>query len=452
MCSRYDNECAIRDCNETFCMGAEMRTKADSKSKRSGFVVATALILTLIISFIVASTLHLCLQEYRLSVNSSSRVTALHAAEAGAALACEELFKQIKGGSGAWSGWTSSETTMQMGWSNLTSTMDPSFDASYFVSVNTATYTITSSGRVAVATFQDPTERAIEIILRPVEFSVFEYGMLAKDLIDNSGHMYMDSFNSSDPARSTNGQYDPDKAGDNMTVATASEEDPGFKGSGNGTINGNVAVAPGGSFDLSGDFTITGDQTYDAEAEFPDVEVPFSTSFTRSSIESDTTISVSGSRDVSVPKINIGGEDHLTITGSGTCRIYIDEDVSVGGDSTIRLVPDPAGADLAVELYANKTVNISGGGVVNGSNRAINFSIWGTENCEDINYSGQADYVGTIYAPYAELKVSGQGGITGAVVAYKITYSGDGAFHFDESLLGSDDPDRAFSLVRWIEI
>jgi hypothetical protein len=67
-----------------------------------------------------------------------------------------------------------------------------------------------------------------------------------------------------------------------------------------------------------------------------------------------------------------------------------------------------------------------------------NFSIWGTENCEDINYSGQANFIGIIYAPYAELKVSGQGGIIGAVVADKITYSGQGDFHFDLAIYDYD--------------
>jgi hypothetical protein len=60
--------------------------------------------------------------------------------------------------------------------------------------------------------------------------------------------------------------------------------------------------------------------------------------------------------------------------------------------------------------------------------------------------------IGTIYAPYADLDIAGNGGVSGAVVGKEITVSGSGEFHFDEALLGHDNPEEAFRLVRWVEI
>jgi hypothetical protein len=56
----------------------------------------------------------------------------------------------------------------------------------------------------------------------------------------------------------------------------------------------------------------------------------------------------------------------------------------------------------------------------------------------DIQYTGGSDFVGTIYAPQAEFKMSGGGSTTfnliGSAVAKTVTLNGKYQVHYDESL------------------
>src|SRR5262249_40129188 len=132
---------------------------------------------------------------------------------------------------------------------------------------------------------------------------------------------------------------------------------------------------------------------------------------------------------------------------TGKARIYVTGDVNVSGSAYILLT----GSSASAMLYVGGKCTVSGAGVVNGANKASNFSIWGLPSCTQVEYSGSSALVGTIYAPEAALKLSGSAGMSGAIVAYSVDMSGGASVHYDEALavpyLGA-----AYAILSWTEL
>src|SRR5205085_1483667 len=76
---------------------------------------------------------------------------------------------------------------------------------------------------------------------------------------------------------------------------------------------------------------------------------------------------------------------------TGHCTLWVTGNLNVIGDGYIYIMP---GASL--NLYVDGKASISGGGVVNGSGSPKNFSYFGLSDSAVLNYSGSADFVGTI--------------------------------------------------------
>ena len=143
-------------------------------------------------------------------------------------------------------------------------------------------------------------------------------------------------------------------------------------------------------------------------------------------------------------------------------------DIKVGGGSGAITIA--TGASL--EIYAGRDVDISGQGVANGSSENVadtqqpsKFKIWGTgtsNTTQDIKISGNGALSGVIYAPNANVTITGGGAsggdVMGSVVANNITISGNAQFHYDESLgqfafgTPADSGDSALTIYRWREL
>lgn len=112
-----------------------------------------------------------------------------------------------------------------------------------------------------------------------------------------------------------------------------------------------------------------------------------------------------------------------------------------------------------LEIYAPGDIAITGDGVLNGGDtnatanppahlRITGTKTWGTQRIE---LAGNGVLSAVVYAPRAEVKIRGDGDVSGSVVADTIELDGDIAFHYDESLgeLGSSDP---FRVLAWKEL
>ena len=136
----------------------------------------------------------------------------------------------------------------------------------------------------------------------------------------------------------------------------------------------------------------------------------------------------------------------IIVTGRAT--LWVTGDFIVNGSGYVYIAP---GASL--KLYVGGTGSISGGGVVNDSNGngaglPANFAYYGLTTSTNLTYSGQGDFVGTINAPQANVKISGGSSVFGAVICNTFTSSGGSGVHYDQGLGGGG----IFMVTSWTEL
>jgi hypothetical protein len=124
--------------------------------------------------------------------------------------------------------------------------------------------------------------------------------------------------------------------------------------------------------------------------------------------------------------------------------LWVTGDVTVSGSGYIKIFP---GASLTLYVGGNNPT-ISGGGVVNGTGQAVNFTYIGLNTSTKLTISGSAAFIGTINAPQADLTISGSGGAFGAAIVKTYTGSGGSSFHYDECLGAGG----SLTLTSWREL
>lgn len=116
----------------------------------------------------------------------------------------------------------------------------------------------------------------------------------------------------------------------------------------------------------------------------------------------------------------------LIVTGNAI--FYVSGNFTISGSGYVQIMP---GASLT--LYVGGTATFAGGGIVNSTGLAANFSYFGLNSNTSLTYAGSSTLIGSINAPQANFTQSGSGGMYGAAIANTINISG-GGMHFDESL------------------
>lgn len=411
------------------------RNRTGSGDKQ-GSAIVIAFMLMVVITIVVAGAIILVSHEFKFSAQSSSRTQALNSAEAGIEMALATYQQQVISDAAAWDNWVESISIpgeYTLAYSSLAPSGQGAPDSEFMVVANTGVGVVTASGRLAEPGVSGGTlTRTVQVTIATNFWNPWVNAMTGKGIIDLTGTVEIDSFNSQDPNWSTSNQYDSTKSASNAVVATIATNDPGIIATGGGYIDGEFVAGVGGAVDVGGAFTLNGIATNGYEQDIPDVKVPISTVQTDLAISGTQTINVLGTRDMSVPEIRLVGAKTLTISGSGLLRIYVDGETYFSGSSTLVLTPNPPGSDLKVEIYANDDVLLNN--VLNQGGYAGDFAIYGTPNCEGVHFTGADDYAGTIYAPQADILLSGSGDFMGSIVGNNIHTTGDTGFHWDESL------------------
>jgi hypothetical protein len=280
----------------------------------------------------------------------------------------------------------------------------------------------------------------------------------------------VDSFDSSDPNFSTLGGYDPTRTKDNGDVATNS----GLINSlsvGNANIYGKVSTGPGGSISVGPtgaagskawqDAGNTGIQpgwsSDDMNVAFPDVELPEGIT----SAPFATSGSVGGTQyaillengDYRVNSLSLSGiqPDKSTLFVNGHARLYVEYGFDMTGKSEIII-----NTNASLQVYVDApSAAIGGNGVANNPGNATNFFYYGTEKNTRLAFSGNGEFTGVIYAPYAAFGLNGGGGGTqdfiGASITGTVQMNGHFNFHYDENL-EKVGPSRGFVVSNWQEI
>jgi hypothetical protein len=293
------------------------------------------------------------------------------------------------------------------------------------------------------------TARSIEAEVTPVLTSLFPIGLTGKTSITLSGNACTDSYDSAA------GPYTGSGAGctganHNGDVGTDGTATGSINLSGMAKINGDATVGPGADINtaitMSGGAAITGTKkTESTPSTYPTVSAPTGLSCSSSlTVNSTTTIGSAGtSTTVCYSSVSVQGSGVLQLLGNVT--LVVTGNFSSSGSSII----DGSAGDVTV--YAGGTLTVSGNGIVTNSNLPSNMTFYETGN-SDVTISGNGNTYAAVYAPNSNVTVSGNGAYFGAVVGKNITESGNGGFHYDESLSRNGDIINGYNVGAWREV
>jgi hypothetical protein len=118
----------------------------------------------------------------------------------------------------------------------------------------------------------------------------------------------------------------------------------------------------------------------------------------------------------------------------GNSVLYVTGNVGVSGGAYIEISPG-----VTLGLYVGgASASFGGNGILNRAGNAMNFQYYGLPSNATLNLTGSGEFIGVIYAPSANLSVSGGGterfDIFGSLVTRSASVLGLGSFHYDESL------------------
>ena len=257
-------------------------------SRRVGSVLVVTLLISMVIGITLAAFMDLSGAQHRSVIRSGVWNSCIPVAESGLEEALTHVF--LNSTNLATQGWTQSNSGLTM--SNgiaLTGTVYYKSrqlnGGSFLVAIQSGTTpTITVQGNMPKPlSTTDMISRTIEV--RTVGGALFARGMVARGNIDWNGNILSDSFDSQDPAFSTNGLYVAARRKDNGSVGSVN----GNITMGGGTIYGSASTGPTGSI-TPGSGGKVGDATFiegggtgiqaghsanDLNVAFPDAKVPF---------------------------------------------------------------------------------------------------------------------------------------------------------------------------------
>jgi hypothetical protein len=430
---------------------------ASKTGRQSGSVLVICLMLAVILGVTLGSYLLWVRSQSVLTTESHAWNTALAVAEAGV----EEAMAHINTKFGtnnnlAANGWGGVAMTGPYGpiARTLKSSLGTNGDFRVMIAREAANGfpIIYSTGYTIVPVVGQRITRVVEAMT--ATSPAFAGAIAALDNITFKGNdIKVDSYDSMDPAYSTNGMYDPAKRKAGGDVASSY----GFVDVGNANVNGKVRTGPNGSSGtgpngFAGDLSWTGPgiqpgwYANDFNADFLDASLPDGFSGI-APIGAGTNIYVLGSFDYTINgKLSLKTGDNVLVTGNA--RLYVTDDIMMQGQATITIL---AGARLTIYGGGASSTFTS----VNTAGNANSFNYFGLPTNKSLVWSGNAQYVGTVYAPQASFELGGGGNNTmdyqGACVVKAVTLNGKFNFHYDEALQRRG-PMVGYRIRTWREI
>jgi Tfp pilus assembly protein PilX len=295
--------------------------------------------------------------------------------------------------------------------------------------------------------------RTIEVIVQALAQSIWRRGITLKNIITMSGGGVIDSFDSSNPFKSTNGAYDLAKRQSHGDVATTA--------SGNSNLNNTY---------IYGNLAYSGSAVKNTNNVQGTISTPFNTTIPATSDPSWTsgmwnssvtqvngTATLTGGTQASparykLSQINLSGGNVLTLAANGDgsdtyFEIWVTGKMTTSGNGYI--TQDPK---VHVTYWVDNDITLSGNSYVNGSGVASDVVINGIGS-HKFNDSGGATLTAVINAPGYDVTISGGGSISGAVIANTLNLSGGSGLHYDEALNtnGASSAIGNYAFASWFE-
>lgn len=301
--------------------------------------------------------------------------------------------------------------------------------------------------------------RLIEAIAKPV--GTFSVALLSAGSINmTSQNIVVDSYDSRDATKSTNGSYDPDKRQKNGAIAT---NGPFTIDAGSAHIYGDVKTNGG---TVMGASNVTGQIRTDFYQEILPVVRPDTSPDPGTPYFISDSATLAAKADVPArflfSSLKLSGSGVLRVQGAADgsdtfAEIVVTGDIELKGQSQI--VVDP-GVYLRVFIVGN--ADFGGQGVANQSGKTTRLQLYGvsrppvngvTPAKGTIKIAGNGGFTGALYAPDYDISMVGGGNsdsIFGAFVGNTVSMSGVQAVHYDEALAdGGLIGD--YRIVSWFE-
>ncbi len=327
--------------------------------------------------------------------------------------------------------------------------------AYYYVTISTDMPSrLTSVGYARVPLQTNFTRRTILALTKRVPPG---WGIVGKNGVTLNGTPFVDSYDSSDPTYSTLGKWDVNKRRDRAGIGTLGTNKPAINTKGGSSppakVYGSAATGVGGTvvgtigdgaWIAGGNSGVQpGHATDDFNMAIPDASLPSPWN----PIPIPTADPITGITTLANGDYQYNG--NLTVSSanviiSGRVRFYINGNFKMSGTPFFNMLP---GATL--ELYMGGSCDMSGKCVMNPSFDPNNCTIYGLPTCTSMKYSGTAEAYCRLYAPQADVVITGDFDFSGSAVGKTVTLSGTANFHYDESLNSSG---AEYKIVSWEEL
>lgn len=301
--------------------------------------------------------------------------------------------------------------------------------------------------------------RMVEAIVKPV--GAFRLALLAIEKIDLTDHsIVVDSYDSRDSAKSTNGRYDPAKRQEHGDIATNGEAIH----AGQAHIYGEAMTNGGTVFDGQNVTRGIRDDFYQSPFAIrrPDVLPDAGTPAVVRGSETFTALPNSPS-NYQLSALSLSGSEILHIQGAADgsptyIQIIVTGNISISGaQAGIQLDPG-----VYARIFIEGDATIAGKGFIN-PNSPLNLQIYGVDPPPNSNgtsplpgritIAGSGAFSGAVSAPSYDIEFKGGGSsdsIHGAFVGKTITMTGVQSVHYDENLARSGLI-TDFKIVSWFE-
>jgi hypothetical protein len=308
--------------------------------------------------------------------------------------------------------------------------------------------------RKAGGTVSSPVaSRTIEVIAAPETKNTSAYGVVLRNSMYMNGNTVIDSFNSGDAAKSTNGQWDVTKRQSNASVATANSTGSNLN---NEPIYGSLAYS---GPPVQGTGGITGAILTPFDASPPDTSNPSWTALpanTYTAAPGTGVLTATGTgwgNAATHVKINGDFITNAAFTITGVAGSYIEIWVT-GQFQTKSTLTQSNG--VYVKWYVDGgSITTDGGSYFNnqtGTGTALYTTFIGV-GTGTVSIGGNANFIAVLNAPGYDITVKGTGDFSGSIAGNSLSMVGSGNIHYDEALTtnGNSTLIGNYAFASWFE-
>jgi hypothetical protein len=461
-----------------------MKTKTFKRVKQTASALLTALLICSTFSLFVVYYLSLIEQQSLLSNRSQIWNMAIAITEAGVEEGMEQLNDNYSNlGAAPWSSLSGNvyyrSNTLPDGSSYtvyITNNATPVVVARAYVQVGSFLSAQNGSpgfspgffAAAGVSTAPTTVTRAVMVTcLKPNNFTA---AVAVKTDIDLKGNgVYTDSFDSTNPAKSTNGQYDSSKyTGDKGDIASnggvtdsVSIQNGNIYGKVHTGVGCPVTVGPNGgvgthAWQSSNTGFEPGYVIPDANFTFPDTTFPNTSSF-QPPMAGNVLV---GGTMKHYDNILWGGNKYVSSALTGSTIVL------ASGLLTNVILAMPNGMTGSENFTVNTGANIliysggtsfsaAGNQIINSNGFAGSFIVFCAPTVTTFSLAGNGQFTGVLVAPNADVALKGGGNnnedFSGMLMANSLVLNGHFRFHYDEALLAAA-PNGRFLITSWNEI